>query len=241
MTERVPLSPEERAKLLEKYGAKTELDAAEHSFARILLLGPAKLGKTTALLETAPDVYHINCDGSSAPKFAKRRGAKFITVEAYNRAGVTKAVKGAKEMVGAGIVRTVLLDSITLLAENVLREMENTLQGHDLWREYGKFLYRVQKDLSDLPAHLFIVGHLGAKEDFEPGVLPCVPGSSKTKIPAAVDDWIIFDFEQGRKPHERAFLVGPQKGWNAGGRSVKRTTTTEATVPALFEELGLSL
>lgn len=234
-------------KLLESLGVQDQDTAAENAFARVLLIGPPKAGKTTALAATAPAPLVVNCDGASATKGAKalRRpeDGKFLVVDALNRAGLKKAIAAAGKLVAAGNVRTVILDTITLLGENLLDEISVTLQGFDKWNEYAAQLTGAVKALSKLDAHLFVVAHQtqSAKKDPEviaEGILPAIGGSSKVRIPAMLDDWVLLECDPTQKP-ERAFLLGMQKNWSAGGRNVRRSCRIEATVPALFAELGI--
>jgi hypothetical protein len=79
----------------------------------------------------------------------------------------------------------------------------------------------------------------GAKE--EEGIVPLIGGKMKEKFPGLLHDPVLFDYVQGRKPHERMFAIGPQGDWNYSGRNMNRSCAVPATVPALFKELGITL
>ncbi len=230
------MTPDELAKL----GVQDQDTCADSQFARVLLLGPPKAGKTTSLLLTSPKPLLLNADLGAASKGARNLGAKFLTIDVPNSAALTKGIATAGKLVGSGDVRTVILDTITLLSENLLDEKSVTLSGFDLFREYGKLLSKSVKELFKLKAHVFLVAHFSPKGEFEQGVMPAIAGAAKVKIPALVDDWIALDYDPKRKPgEERQFLLGAQGNWSAGGRNIKRTCAIPADVRILLKEFGL--
>lgn len=235
------MTPEDLAKLKESLGIENQDEARENAFARILVMGPAKSGKTTCVLASAPRAFHINCDGDSATKGAAALGGKFLTKKATTRRSLEASLQAAEKLVAVGEVRTVVLDTITLLADNMIDELKGQFDGFELWGEMANVLVGAVKRLSKLDAHLFVIAHMlpDSKQDAA-GIMPAIGGSSKVRIPAMLDDWILLDVEPGRKP-ERQWLLGPQKSWNHSGRNIRRTVAVEATVPALFEELGITL
>lgn len=218
-----------------------ETTIAENAFARILLLGPAKAGKTTCITTTAPLPFVINCDGASATKGAAALGGKFKAVNVESKADWQAACAMAVKLADQGEIKTVVVDTISLLSDTILEDLKLQFTGWDLWRELEASLMRGIKQLMQAPAHLFINAHMSPDFDASAGTLPSIGGKAKIKIPALLDDWVLLDVEGGRKPHERVFLLGPQKTWNHSGRNIKRTTQCEATVPALFAELGIAL
>lgn len=219
-------------------------EVAETAFARILLLGPGKIGKTTALLTTAPGpIAILNCDGDSATKFARKQGAKYLTCDITSRATWKAARIAVKKAVEAGEVRTVILDSVSILAKTLVEEISITESDkRALYGELGTQMGFVKR-IFELPCHVFVVAHITApyKDDDneEEGILPLIPGQSKMYIPTIAHDIVLFDYVCGRTP-ERQFVIGPQKNWSYGGRNVKRSCVTPANVPALFAELGIS-
>jgi hypothetical protein len=233
---------DEHAALLEQLGVYTNDDIAQSAYARVLLLGPQKGGKTTCVSKTAPSPLIINCDGPNATKGAANHGAKFMSVDASNRKSWGHAVKVAQQLVGARRVRTVIVDTISLLSYFLQKDIETTLSGFDLWTELEQQLMaKGLLKLCQLEAHLFVVAHMTPVHESAAGILPVVKGSAKSTLPGFLDDWVMLDVKPGRTPHERMFLLGAQENWSASGRNIKRTCAVEATVPALFEELGIKL
>ncbi len=225
---------------LEALGVYDHEHASENAYARVLLVGPAKQGKTTAVARTAPKPLIINCDGANATKGAASHGAAFKAINVTNRPSWQKAQTTAKALVDAGEVETVVVDTITLLADNLLDDISLTLEGFEKWGELVHQLIGGYKALEKLDAHLFVIAHMTGGYTGSAGILPAIPGSAKERLPAMVDDWILFDCVPGRVP-ERAFTLGPQGEWQASGRNIRRNCVIPAEVPALFGELGIPL
>lgn len=224
----------------------TQVKGAE--FARVMVVGAPKIGKTTALGSTAPRPLIINCDGLSATKGARRvLGDPIYPLETpvvVNRVGLAAALKMTEEAVDSGACRTVILDTLSILAESILADGKGKqLEGFDLWRVYSETLLDTYWQLSELPAHLFLVCHIGAPEEDgdESGLMtPLLYGRAKRLFPSIVDDVVTFDMVRGRKePGERAFVLGQQDKWSALGRNVRRDIVLPPTVPALLQELGI--
>jgi hypothetical protein len=222
-------------------GVYTAEEAAKSAFARVLVLGPAKAGKTTCLALTAPKPLIINCDGLDATMGAVNQGAQFLAVDVVNRATWKKACTTAGTLVAKGHVQSIIIDTLSLLSESLLDDISLTLDGFDKWNELSSQLLKGLRGLMKLEAHVFITSHMTPEHDKAAGILPAIPGSSKIRIPAIVNDWVLLDVEAGRKPHERMWLLGPQKSWTHSGRNIRRSCAVEATVPALLEELGIGL
>lgn len=230
------------AALRASLGVMTQDEVEESAYARVLLLGPAKAGKTTAIAGTAPQPLIINCDGIGATKGAKHiYDSTFDVVDAHNRAGLKNAVSVAEKMAAAGITKTVVLDTVTLLADSLLDEISVTLTGWDIWTELENCVMGALKRLCKLPAHVFVIAHMSPAKDPTEGIMPAIGGKLKTRLPAYLDDWVLLDVENDRKPHERAFLLGPQKTWTHSGRNIRKKEMCEATVPALLGHLGIAL
>lgn len=219
--------------------------ATEESWARILLLGAAKTGKTTSVLTTAPKpIFVINCDdaekNASALTYAKLQGAEFAAVNVRNIVQWNDAVDYAVALSKAEKAQTVVLDTITLLGRSLLEDLkqEDWDDPRRMWAEFGDELQFGFRRLCEVDAHLFIVAHPLPHDDGMLGILPAIPGKSAAYIPAEIADWIWFDYDPKMKP-QRAYLVGPQKSWGHGARNAKRSIRLPANATKLIEELGM--
>jgi hypothetical protein len=133
---------------------------------------------------------------------------------------------------------TVIVDTVTLLQDKLIRECAMTLEGRELWAEVLDQLTDGLSNIMALDAHVFFVAHMVG--DSEEGIMPMLKGAAKQWVPANVDEWVLLDVDAQRTP-QRQFLLGPQRNWNKSGRNVSRSFAVAATVPALFEELGIPL
>jgi hypothetical protein len=226
---------------LSSLGITTYTSESPCKYARALILGPSKTGKSTALA-TAPKPLFLNADGVSSLKGALgvHPGVVLGELPFRTRADVQKGMKQTKDAVKAGLVESVIFDSLTVFAWRLLEELEHgsaKLEGFDLWREYRRYLEKTVLDLCELNAHVFLVGHITPGEETAVGELPGISGSAKTRIPAVIDDWVGFTFDP--KTGNRQFLLGPQKDWSYGARSVTESVKVPATVPDLLKAMKL--
>ena len=232
--------------LLAQAGFITSQDVQDSAYARILLLGSGGTGKTTSVLTSAPGpIVHLNFDGESATKEAARQGAEYRTID-VPVVGIRKAWPKLRAAVtqaaNAGQIKTLVIDSVTMLADNLFDEIDLTETGFDRFNALSAELIPPIKRLFTLPCHVFVIGHLSApfkKDDPEAeGIVPVIQGKAKTILPLLTPDRVLFDYVNGRKP-ERCFLLGPQGNWSYGCRRATRNRVIPANVGTLFEELGI--
>lgn len=227
---------------LEALGVFNQDEVAASAWARILIIGPIKSGKTTAIVTTAPDPLVINCDLFDSTLFAKKQGAKFLQIPVDSLAAWKKAQLTARKCVEAGVARTVIVDTATMLSDNLIEELLMKY-GDDSRGAYGELLSQIMggiKRLCKLEAHVIVVGHIAPEWNEVEGIMPLIAGQSKTKLPALMTDWVTYDYNPEAKI-QRRFLVGSQGKWTHAGRNVSRSTIVPASIPALFEELGIKL
>lgn len=216
--------------------------ARKDSFARILLLGAGRTGKTTSVALTAPGpVLIINCDDENATRPASAHGAKFRAINVTNRASLVAACNYGVALSEAGEVRTILLDTITMLSDKLLEELKvRKIEGFDMWNAYSDAMMGAVRRLDKAQAHVFALAHMTPAEAHV-GILPAIPGQQvKVKIPQYYSDWVLFEVDSTKAEPERNFLLGPQKEWTAGGRNIRRSVKIPADVGKLFAELGVN-
>lgn len=217
-----------------------EKDTQADAWARILLMGPAKGGKTVVCARTAPGpVCIINCDGEHALQPAAAFKARYIALDAVDARSWNQAVQYACKLADLEKVSTIVVDTITLLADTIVEDLGERFEGFDLWREVLDYLVGGIRDLKRANAHLIVIAHAIANENSIEGVLPAIPGKAATRIPAMLHDWIWLDLDMKKDPPQRQFLVGPQKNWNHGARNARRTTIVPDNIVELLEELGI--
>lgn len=213
----------------------------ESAYARVLLLGPKQIGKTTALMTTAPKPLSLNCDGWNALKGAARLNPELQAIDVSSEATWRKGCMAARALVEAGLVETVVVDTVTLLADRLVDELKlRGMKGWDLYGEVSDIVIECVEQLNALPAHLFFVAHMQSDHDKTAGVLPDIGGQLKRKLPRYVDDWVLFNVDTTASP-KRRFILGCYENWIASGRNIKREAIIPAEVPALFAELGIAL
>lgn len=236
-----PSSPD-----LSRFGVYDQSSAQEDAFARVLLLGPAKLGKTTCLTLTAPDPLVLNCDGISATKGAAKQGAQFKALDCTNVATWKTNCVNAVEIAKLGGCRTIIVDTITLMQDAIIDDLTaKGLEGRDLWSEVLQLTLKGIKILKQAPAHLFVVAHMipGTKDETE-GILPLIAGQSAQRVPAMLHDNVLFVYDETRAGQEpvphRFFACGPQGTWRYGGRHIKSSCQIPADVLELFDVMGIT-
>lgn len=221
-------------------GFYTEEDDADDAYARILVTGPPKVGKTVTLVTTSPPpVVVLNCDLEGALSAARRFKGKFMAKDINSAKDWDNATRDVVKYAAKGQIRTCIVDTLTVLVGNTLaREMNREYQGFEIWRQTQDCVMTGLNRLMRAECHLFVVAHI--TKDEAAGLLPDVPGSLQRLVPALLHDWVSLSYDAKRDP-ERAFLVGPQENWSRSGRHVKRSTVVEADVEALLEELDIAI
>lgn len=216
----------------------TEDDLAESAYSRILLTGDPKTGKTTSVLSTAPGpIAVLNCDGPGAPMAAKRHGAKNLKIKDVTCvADWISGVKAAVKLAQAGEVSTIVVDTLTMLVNNVIAyEFGNKLSGFDIWRETKQKSIGGLMALLNAPAHVFLLAHYDIKD----GQI-MLEGSMKGGVPAMVHDRVHLTFDPKKTP-DRVFHVGPSASGLSGGRHSDENIQIEANASLLLETLGYQL
>jgi hypothetical protein len=165
------------------------------------------------------------------------QGAKFYQLDVGSRRTWDAASKKAVALAKAGQIKTIVVDTATLLADEIVAELKILqFQGFDLWGELGDSLKTGFRRLFDAEAHLIVIAHMDPRDDEVAGIMPLIPSSIKVWLPSKVADWVLFDASEGK----RQFLLGPQKSWSHSGRNIKRSVSIDADVGVMLEELGIT-
>lgn len=211
----------------------------QSAYARIMLSGQPKCGKTTTILTTAPGPIDIlNCDGPGAQIAAKRFGAKNLSIldvttpELWEK-GVRAVIRRASE----GKCNTVVVDTFTLLVNNVLAmEMGKRYEKWDIWREtLQSAMGGLNALIQDLQAHLFLVVHY----DMNDGLVN-IKGQTKKDLPGMVHDRVHMEYRHGKDP-ARVYHVGSSADGMSGGRFSGENKMIPADATLLLKELGYNV
>lgn len=225
---------------------------------RLLVLGPAKIGKTSSAICTSPGpVGVILCEDDSALRSARRMGGKFswavLRYETPNGQPakvfqpmldlLLEAKRDAKE----GRLKTLIIDPISTFARKLLEEAfsnNKTQAGADngmvAYNEYNRRFDHVTDFALSIPANLIVISHhsvqsgemKGQMKKSGEGVVPLIPGASRNALAAKFVDVVWFDLDMEDR-EKRVIVTGPRGAWGPGCRSLHGTHV----LPADFTEL----
>lgn len=199
--------------------AASELDVKKR-YLRLLLMAPPKVGKSCAVILTAPrPVYVINCDQpTSLDPVIERAQLLGVTPDEVftwdfvkDVASMEAAIKSAHALVKAGEVKTIVVDTISKYAQRLHAQMElksDEGRGPDGRRSYPETDKRLQGMLDRLfrlKAHVIYTSHFleqgqeisGQLAKQGPGIAPSLPGKSRQSIPAEFTDVIFMEKIRG--------------------------------------------
>lgn len=224
----------------------SEGDVESVDYARVLLMGPAKSGKTVCAVATAPrPVFVINGDGAGALTSATRHGAKFTAIDANSLGEYKSAVKFIGKEARKGKVGTVVVDTLTLLQRRCKDDLQRQgLEGYDLWRELLDSFSGTTRTLLNSPAHVIVTAHVG-KHDVSSGslgTLPAIEGQFAGQAPGLFADIVWLETSISSKSGEvrRQILVGPQGQWVHACRNADGSHAIDANITTLLETLGIA-
>lgn len=230
--------------------SEKDIASGEHSESRLRLLifGIPKGGKSTSVAKTSPGpIYIINAEkGGLGP--AQRLGAKFEFDYCFKYADAKKIVDYLENKCSGSksLYRTVVIDSITIIAQNLMGELKKQ-EWRDNRQMYGEFADRLLHEffyrIVRLPVHIVCIAHAidVDNEAGSMGVLPQVPGKSAQLIAAGMQDmvWLEMTPGKGSEKTKREFLIGPQGNWKGGCRSIQDTGRIDASVTEFIRRAGI--
>ena len=213
---------------------------------RMLLIGPAKAGKTTAAVRTAPGpVYVFNSDGKGALDPVVALGGDFVADDVTSVGSFITALGYLRSHLND--FETVVFDNITGFSDMVLGEVRAEVGRDDprvIYPEYSRRLMACINSLLTLPRHLIIIGHAEPGEKDTPGGfghILALAGSAKTKISMIMQDWVWMHVEMGPPGEDgrpkvlRKFLLAPEGNWTKAVRSIQGTTRMDADVTKFID------
>jgi len=225
-------------------------ELVKSSFVNMLAIGPAKVGKTTAILGTCPKpAYVLNSDqgDSLEPAYAVTRDFKFNMIHSMDH--MESGIKLARKLVKSDGIKTIVWDTITGFSDYLLDEViklsaaqaaSGKPDGRKYWNEYKKYLMNTCRRLIAIPAHVVVISHyLDPKSESDDdgvkkipkvgeGILPGLAGAARLEIPRLFNN-IVF-VEKRKSDDERVFLTDTDGVFTAGCRNLKGVKEMPADV-----------
>lgn len=169
--------------------------SATSTWLRVLMMGPAKIGKSCAAISTAPGSrYVIECDpGPEAALLPVRRRTKDFDYDIVRKStarpndplrnnhyawtDMMACLKSARDGVAAGKYKTIVLDTLSEFADSLEAQCaQDTFNdkaepdGRRYWYTYEKRLRHVLNNLFLIQAHVIVTSHyieVGGEEAIE--------------------------------------------------------------------------
>lgn len=214
-----------------------ETELKQCTYARVLLTAEPKVGKTTTVLTTAPGpIAVLNCDRPGAPQAAIRHGAKGLKILDVDTVALwEKGYRAAYKLAEEGLVKSIVIDTLTLLVNNTLslehgRKFANSF---DARRETINCMLAGLNCLFVAPAHVFVLAHYDQSDG-----LISLEGRLKKDIPGLIHDRVHMDYNAKRDP-QRCYHIGPSVNGLSGGRSSDENKVIPADVKILLKELRI--
>lgn len=228
---------------------------AGQSYARLIVLGAPKVGKTTTCAKTSPPgVYVINSDDEFALRPAASAGADFVYDTALGSepdlGAIDRAIREASKGVKEGRYKTVIWDTVTRYAaraEDIFAAASAGASGKpDPRRWYPahrKHVMQCVDRLLNLPAHVILICHYqdkyrdieGQAQPVREGIVPALGGKLSADLPAMVSDVVYLDRERSG---ERVFICSSQGVYGPGGRNLTGIDKVPADVTKLLEAMA---
>lgn len=230
-------------------------DLGAQFWARLLVLGAPKSGKTTTCITTAPGpVYVINSDDEYSLRPASAHGGSFAYDNAYgNERGlqaIDLALKEAHRGVHAKQYTTIVWDTITrysaraeAMFEDASRSASGQADGRKFWPAHRKHILQCVDRLLALPAHVIILAHYqdkyrdqeGNAPPVREGIVPALGGKLSADVPGLLSDVVYMD----RDPQtgDRYFACSSRGVYGPGGRSLRGVERVEGNLSKLIETM----
>jgi hypothetical protein len=226
---------------------------------RLLVIGPPKVGKTTACVGTAPrPVYVLLSDDKAALKPATQKHTEF-TYDLVNASDGAKLVaqweaafREAKRGAEAGEYKTIVWDTITsfarllIEAELLASNKGNGPNGREAYPAYGRRLRSMVGRLINIPAHVIVTAQdfpvsaemEGQVKKRGPGILPNVEGSVRGELGSFFQDVVYLERDVVGGVESRSFVCSMAGVFGAGSRNLPGVEKIPADVTAMWKMMG---
>ena len=232
---------------------------------RMLVMGPGKVGKTSAVLLTAPrPIYIINSDQDDALDPAtelcleRKVPLKFKQSIVQSDKKMDAAIMTAKELVKTEGVKTVVWDTMTNFSKYLLEQCKKATLTKDLkedgrkfWPLYHSRLESIVDRLFMIQAHIIVVSHFEenvASEDVPEGstpktgegIVPMLGGKSRKRIGGMFSDVVFVEKKAAKEIKEtgnedRIFVTDMEGVWGPGCRSLPGVKSIPADIGAFLK------
>lgn len=229
----------------------TEIESC--SFARWLILGDAKVGKTCTVLKSCIGRAYVIC---SDDKYSLHPATEFTTNFDYDYAfgdnprDIEKCIHEAAKGVKEGRYQTIVWDTITKYCYRATQFFEEATEnanggadGRRFWRDVRKHVMNALGRLDMLPAHLIVNSHFaeqgkavieGQMRKQGQGIAPGIEGKLRFDIPAWAQDVIFLS----KLPNgQREFVLSEAGVYGPGSRNLPGVETMPADVGLLWEAM----
>jgi hypothetical protein len=219
---------------------------------RVLLMGFAKVGKTTSsiksLVDMAGDGYVIECGDKSSLAPAARQTKRFSFDVVRDESQMELAIREARQGAKAGKYGWILLDDLSIYAqwlEVALRDASarssknNEPNPFQYWPAHKERLINIVARLFDAKCHFVCTTHYmeppaakdGQRAKHGEGIVPLIGGSARELLPAYFSDVLFMEKVDGK----RSFVVNPEGVYGPGCQSTDESVVLDASFKAFWE------
>jgi len=231
----------------------------ESRFLRMLLLGSAGIGKTSAVLMTAPKpIYVINSDRKTSLNpgtelcLEQKISTNWVSSLVHAADKMEAAIKTARQLVKEKGYKTIVWDTMSSYSKFLLEQcVQASLtaagkpDGRKYWPEYHKRLEAVVDRLHLIDAHVIVCSHWednSSSEDDDngekktpkvgPGIVPMLGGASRKRAGQWFEDVV---FMQKNKEDERVLRTNIEGVWGPSAKSLPGVQEVPADITAFIK------
>lgn len=228
---------------------------------KALLLGSPGIGKSTAVVCTAPrPVAVILCEGDTALDYARismredegLSNKEIDKVLSFTRTdtwdSMMKAVQEARVAAEAGLIQTLVIDPLNFWADRLMDQAigwTKTKDGNEDGRrahpECTKRLRQLTYQLMALPCHVVVISHYmdvgDAAKRGGPDKVPMLPNKEARAIVHGMFPHKLW--MQLNDKNERIFVTTPQGSTGPGVRGYRGASEIPADIGVLMDKLSI--